>query len=92
MPTLIATHQLKHFDDWARNYADNPPPPQGTWRVLRGVDDPNRVYVVGEVDEADLDAVNAWAGSDAMQAVFARVTEISDAPLEIVWTREHSGS
>ena len=86
MPTLVATHNLKNFDDWAAIYAENPPPPQGTWRVLRGVEDPNRVYVIGEIDESEVEAVKAWAASDEMLSVFAAVNDMSNTPLDIVWT------
>ena len=88
MPVLIADHHLKDFDAWFALFSANPPPQIGSWRLLRGVDDPNRVYVIGEVDASDVDAVNSFFASDKMQPVLAQANEISAAPIEFVWLDE----
>ncbi len=88
MALLIADHHLKNFDDWFALFASNPPPPIGSWRVYRGADDPNRVYVIADVADSDVDAVNEWAGSEQMQNTFGQVNEMSEAPLEIVWAND----
>jgi hypothetical protein len=56
--------------------------------MLRGADDPNRVYVIGEVDASDVDAVNDFFASEKMQPVLAQANEMSTAPIEIVWLDE----
>ena len=54
MPVMIADHPHKDFDSWLAVFKENPPPQIGSWRVLRGGDNPNRVYVMGEVDASDV--------------------------------------
>ena len=88
MPVLIADHHLKDFDAWFALFTANPPPQIGSWRLLRGVDDPNRVYVIGEVAASDVDAVNNFFGSELMQPVLAQANEMSTAPIEIIWLDE----
>ena len=88
MPLLVADHHLKNFDDWLKLFASNPPPPLGKWRLLRGADDPNRVYVIGEVEDSEVDGVNEWASSEQMQNIFGQVNEMSESPLEIVWVND----
>ena len=90
MALLIADHHLKNFDDWFALFTSNPPPPIGKWRMLRGADDPNRVYVIGEVADSEVDAVNEWAASEQMQNVFGQVIEMSEVPLEIVWVNDQT--
>ncbi len=90
MPLLIADHHLKNFDDWFKLFTSNPPPPLGKWRLLRGTDDPNRVYVIGEIEESELDGVNEWAASEQMQTVFKQVDEMSEVALEFVWVKDQT--
>ena len=90
MPLLIADHHLKNFDDWFNLFSSNPPPPLGKWRVLRGTDDRNRVYVIGEVADSEVDGVNEWAASEQMQKAFGQVNEMSEVPLEIVWVTDET--
>jgi hypothetical protein len=88
MPLLVADHHLKNFDDWFAIFTSHPPPPIGNWCLFQAADDPNRVYVIGDIADSDVDAVNEWAGSEEMQAAFAQVNEMSEEPLEIVWVNE----
>jgi hypothetical protein len=90
MPMLIADHHLKNFDEWFKLFTSNPPPPLGNWRLLRGTDDPNRVYVIGEVDESEVDGVNEWAATERMKNVFSQVDEMSEVPLEFVWVKDQT--
>jgi len=90
MALLIADHHLNNFDEWFAIFTSNPPPPFGKWRLLRGDDDPNRVYVIGEVADFEVDAVNEWAASEQMQDVFRQVNEMSEVPLEIVWVNDQT--
>lgn len=85
MPVMIADHHLKDFDAWFALFTANPPPQIGSWRLLRGVDDPNRVYVIGEVGTSEVDAVNAFFASEKMGPVLAQANEMSTTPIEIVW-------
>ena len=85
MPVLVADHQLKDFDAWFEMFAANPPPKIGRWRVLRGMDDPNRVRVVAEVEASEVDDVKRFIASPEMQSAFAKVNEMSTAPMEFIW-------
>ena len=85
MPVLIADHHLKDFDAWFALFKANPPPQIGSWRMVRGVDDPNRVYVIGEVDTSEVDAIKDFFASEKMQLLFAQINETSTAPIEFVW-------
>ena len=88
MPVMIVDHHLKDLDSWFALCKENPPSQIGSWRLLRGVDDPNRVYVIGEVDAFDVDAVNSFFGSEQMQPVLAQANKMSTAPIEIVWPKD----
>jgi hypothetical protein len=88
MPVMIIDHHLKDFDAWFALFSANPPPQIGNWRLLRGVDDPNRVCVIGDVDASDVGAINSFVQSEQMQTVFSQVNEMSTAPLEFVWLDE----
>ena len=88
MPFLVAVHHLKDFDEWLKLFKGNPPPKAGRWRLMRGIDDRNRVHVVGEVQASDVNAVKEFMESDRMQDVFRRVNAMSTAPLEILWLEE----
>ncbi len=88
MPLLVADHHLKNFDDWFAIFTSNPPPPIGSWSVHRGSDDPNRVYVIGDIADGDVDAVKEWMNSEPMQGAFAAVNEMSEQPLEFVWAND----
>lgn len=91
MSTMIADHHVNDFDDWFEIFTSNPPPEVGSWRVLRGIDDPNRVLVVGELDDSEIDAAKQFVASDKMQEVFARVNEMSTRDMEIVWLEDVRG-
>ena len=92
MPTLVIDHHLKDFDAWVQLFAENPPPQHGRWRVIRGIEDPNRAYVIGEIAEDEVDAVKAHIGSPEMQRVFEEVNAASTAPLEFVWLEDAAPS
>jgi hypothetical protein len=90
MPMILADHHLKDFDTWVELFTANPPPNVGRWRLLRGIDDPNRVYVIGEVEDSDVNDVRHYFASEKMQKVFEKVNEGSTVPLEFVWIEEVS--
>jgi hypothetical protein len=84
MPIFVAIHHLKDFDEWLKVYKANSPPKVGRWRLTRGVDDRNRVHVVGEAKSSDVNEVKAFLASERMQEVFRRVNAMSTAPVEFV--------
>lgn len=88
MPMLIADHHLNNFDDWFEIFSSNPPPPIGKWRMLRGSDDPNRVYVIGEFADSEVDAVKQWMATEDMRNAFEQVNQMATAPLEFVWVKD----
>ena len=88
MPLLVVVHHLKDFNEWITLFTANPPPPVGRWRLARGIDDRNRVHVVGEVSAAEVKDVKDFLNSPRMQDVFRRVNAMSTAPLEFVWLDE----
>ena len=90
MQTILVDHHLKDFDAWVKLFTSNPPPNMGQWRLLRGIADPDRVYVIGEVEDADVKGVRDYFGSEKMQKVFESVNEGSTVPLEFVWLEEVS--
>ena len=85
MAIFVADHHLKDFAAWLDMFTANPPPPIGRWRLLRGSEDPNRVRVVGEIDDSEVDEVKSYFASNQMQDVFKKVNELSTTPLEFVW-------
>lgn len=85
MPTIVVDHHLKDFDSWFEIFRADPPPDVGRWRVARGIDDPNRVHVVGDMDTTEVEAVKEFLSSEHMQTVFARVNEGSTRPIEFIW-------
>lgn len=85
MATLVVDHHLKDFDSWFDTFKANPPPELGQWSVARGIDDPNRVHVIGVIEESDVDAVKEHLNSEQMQRVFVKVNEGSTAPIEFIW-------
>lgn len=88
MPIIAVDHHLKDFDAWFEIFSSNPPPDIGKWRLIRGVDDPNRVRVVGEVAASEVEDVKEFMNSEKMQNVFNQVNEMSTIPLEFVWFDE----
>lgn len=88
MPMLVADHQLKDFDQWFEVFSANPPPKIGRWRVMRGIDDPNRVRVVADVEPSDVAAVKQFVESAEMQSAFKKVNEMSTSPVDFVWFDE----
>lgn len=86
MAIFVADHHLKDFAAWLELFKVNPPPAIGRWRLLRGSDDPNRVRVVGEVDDSEVGNVKKYLASEQMQEVFKKVNEqLSTSPVEFVW-------
>lgn len=88
MPIFVAVHRLKDFDEWIKLFKTNPPPPVGRWRLARGIDDRNRVHVVGEVGAAEVKDIKDFLNSQRMQDVFKRVNAMSTAPVEFIWLEE----
>ena len=88
MPVMIGDHHLNNFEEWFPLFLENPPPPIGKWRLLRGADDPNRVYVIGEVSETEVSEINAYFETDKMKAVLAKANDMSRRPMEILWMNE----
>ena len=88
MPVMIADHQLNEFDEWFALFRESPPPSIGTWRLLRGTDDPNRVYVIGEVADSEVSEVNAFFETDKMRAVLGKANDMSKRHMDIVWLNE----
>jgi len=90
MPVVVAVHRLRNFDEWFKLFKSNPPPKVGRWRVLRGSEDRNCVYVVAELTSSEVKDVKDFFQSKHMQGVFKQVNEISTTPVEIVWLEELS--
>ncbi len=88
MPVLVVDSHVNNFDDWLEVFKANPPPELGSWRVVRGIDDPNRVQVIGELDASEVDGVREFLASEKMQAVFEQVNETSTQPIEFIWLDE----
>lgn len=85
MATLVVDHHLKDFDSWFDTFKANPPPQLGQWSVARGSDDPNRVHVIGVIDDSEVAAVKEHLNSEHMQKVFVEVNEGSTQPIEFIW-------
>ena len=90
MPVVVAVHRLKNFDEWVKLFKSNPPPKVGRWRVLRGSEDRNRVYVVAELAASEVKDVKEFIQSKHMQDVFTQVNDMSTAPIEFIWLEELS--
>jgi len=90
MPVVVFDHRLKDFDAWFELFTANPPPPIGRWRLARGLDDPNRVHVVGVMEESEVDAVKDFFASDKMRAALGQADELSATPIETIWLEEVS--
>lgn len=88
MAIFVADHHLQDFASWLELFSANPPPSIGRWRLLRGSNDPNRVYVVGEIEDSEAGKVKEYFASERMQKVFRQVNEQSTSPLEIVWLED----
>ena len=85
MPVLVFDHRLKDFDTWFELFSANPPPAIGSWRIARGIDDPNRVHVVGEMEASEVDAVKEFFTSEKMTAILNQANELSTTPIEWIW-------
>ena len=90
MPVVVAVHRPKNFDEWFKLFKSNPPPKVGRWRVLRGSEDRNRVYVVAELASSEVKDVKDFIQSKHMQDVFKQVNDMSTAPMEFIWLEELS--
>ena len=88
MPVLLSVHRLKNFDEWIKLFKANPPPQIGRWRLLRGIEDRNRVHIVAELQPSEVQGVKDFLESQHMQDVFQRVNAMSTAPIEFVWLEE----
>jgi hypothetical protein len=89
MPVLVvADHRLKNFDEWIEIFKSNPPPQISRWRLARGIDDPNRVQVVAELEPSEVQQFKAFLESERMQEVFRRVNAMSRAPIEFIWLEQ----
>ena len=88
MPIVVFDHQLKEFDEWVALFGANPPPDIGNWRMARGIDDPNRVHVVGEMAASEVDAVKAFFETDKMKEILGKADGLSTRPIEITWLEE----
>jgi hypothetical protein len=90
MPVVTVLHRLKNFDDWLKLFKSNPPPKVGRWRVLRGIEDRNRVHVTAELASSEVPDVKDFIQSKRMQDVFKQINDISTAPMEFIWLEEPS--
>ena len=88
MPVVVFDHRLKDFDQWFALFSANPPPDIGRWRLARGIDDPNRVHVVGELDASEVEGVKNFFASEKMRSVLAQADEMSTTPIEAIWLEE----
>ena len=88
MPVVVFDHRLKNFDEWIALFSANPPPPIGRWRLGRGIDDPNRVHVVGEMDASEVDGVKSFFASEKMRAVLDQADAMSTTPIETIWLED----
>lgn len=87
MPVLVADHHLKSFDEWMEIF-EPIPPPVGRWRVERGLDDRNRVYLIVELEPSQVKEFKAVLESDRLKDVISRVNAMSMAPIEFTWMEE----
>ena len=85
MPVVSFVHHLKDFDAWFALFSSNPPPSTGKWRLMRGIDDPNRVHVVGEMAASEVDDVKSFFESDKMKDVLGQANTMSTTPIEVIW-------
>ncbi|MFB3102474.1 MAG: hypothetical protein ACE1ZV_04355 [Alphaproteobacteria bacterium] len=85
MPVVTFIHHLRDFDAWFALFSSNPPPPIGKWRLMRGIDNPNRVHVVGEMIASEVDDVKSYFESEKMKDVLGQANELSTTPIEAVW-------
>ncbi len=88
MPVVVFDHRLKDFDQWITLFSANPPPPIGRWRLARGIDDPNRVHVVGEMEPSEVAGVKEFFASDKMRAVLGEADGMSTTPIETIWLED----
>ena len=85
MPVVVFDHRLKDFDTWIELFSANPPPEIGRWRLARGIDDPNRVHVVGEMEASEVEGVKNFFASEKMRTVLGQADEMSTTPIETIW-------
>jgi hypothetical protein len=88
MPIVVFEHHLKDFDQWFALFSANPPPKIGRWRLARGIDDPNRVHVVGEMDASEVDDVKEFFESDKMRDILGQADAMSTTPIETIWLED----
>jgi hypothetical protein len=89
MPVIVvADHRLKDFDEWIEIFKSNRPPQIGRSKLTRGIEDPNRVQVVVELEPSEVKDFKAFLESERMQEVFRRVNAMSTAPIEFVWLEQ----
>jgi hypothetical protein len=86
MPLTIVSHNLKDFEAWIESFKSLPPPPTaGERRVLQSVDDPNRVVVIHEVAEDEVDALKQWISDNN---IVERNKELAAVPSEFIWAND----
>jgi hypothetical protein len=56
--------------------------------LARGIDDPNRVQIVAELEPSEVKDFKAFLESERMQEVFRRVNAMSTAPVEFIWLEQ----
>ena len=88
MPIVLFIHHLKEFDPWFELFSANPPPSVGKWRCMRGVEDPTRVHVIGEMEPDQVIDVKNFFASERMINVFDEVNALSTKPIETVWLQD----
>ena len=88
MPVVVFDHRLKDFDTWIALFSANPPLRIGRWRLVRGIDDPKRVHVVGEMDASEVAGVKEYFGSEKMRAILGQADEMSTTPIETIWLED----
>lgn len=88
MATFVASHHLKDFNEWIKVFSANPPPQYGRWRLTRGIDDPNRVLVIGELEASEVTTLKDDLNSAGWQDVFRRVNSMSTVPVEFIWVED----
>lgn len=88
MPVVVFDHRLKDFDAWFTLFSANPPPKIGRWRLARGIEDRNRVHVVGEMDDSEVAGVKEFFASDKMLKVLGQADEMSTTPIETTWLED----
>lgn len=82
----IASHRLKDFDTWIKHFKSLPPPQTvGKRRVLQSLDDPNRIIVIHEVAQEEVDGLKQWISENR---IVERNKELAATPSELLWATD----